>query len=368
MRRLGRRAKWDREPYPSRLAALIQEDIVRRGLGPRDRYLTAQEAAEVFGVSTMTANRALQELAARRILSRSQRRGTFVGENLKIERPVSLHCIHLFLPSEYFRWDKPFLDRMVAGLHSELPGDSIQLSFLPPQGELGFVRQLTEALRPTGTLGGAVLFLSSPEVQRYFRDSGLPCVVSGSVYPEAGGLPWVDRDQREVGRELARAAFRHGHQKIAILMRERWGFGDNLMIDGIHEAAGQAHVGYPALIVRSLPSDPELIAGALRPLLAGEARPTALLCRSPLAAEAAEEAARKMGLSVPKDLELFLADACPDPRRPCPHPHARARIDPEEHGRIVARMLKDLAQGRRPDPDHCQIPVSIEEAAPGVKT
>ncbi|HXX94872.1 MAG TPA: GntR family transcriptional regulator, partial [Planctomycetota bacterium] len=125
---------------PSRLASLIREDIARRGLRARDRYLTAQEVARLFGVSTMTANRAMQELAARKILSRSQRRGTFVGEGVREERPVSLRSIHLLLPADYFRLDKPYFDRLVAGLHAELPEDSIQFTFFPPQGDLPFVR------------------------------------------------------------------------------------------------------------------------------------------------------------------------------------------------------------------------------------
>jgi LacI family transcriptional regulator len=248
----------------------------------------------------------------------------------------------------------------MAGLHSEVSADALQFTFLPPLGELAFVRGLVERLRPTGTLGGMVLFLSPPEVQRYFRDSGIPAVVSGSVYPEGGGLPWVDRDQREIGRRLAEAAFSGGHRRLGVLMRERWGFGDNLMTDGIHEALSRARGSRGALVVRSLPSDPGLIGSALHPVLSEKGRPTALICRSTIAADAALQVAQDMGLRVPDDLEIFLADYYPDPRKPCRYPHARPSINPEEHGVLVGRMLKTLSRGERPDPDHHLIPITVE--------
>jgi DNA-binding LacI/PurR family transcriptional regulator len=309
----------------------------------------------------MTANRAMQELASRDVLSRSQRRGTFVGENIRKEESISLRTVHLLLPADYFRLEKPYFDRVVAGLHTEAPRDSIQFTFFPPQGELAFVREFVERLRPTGTLGGVVLFLSPPEVQAFFRDSGIPAVVSGSVYPEVGGLPWVDRDQRDIGRRLVEAALERGHRRIGVLMRERWGFGDNLMIDGIHEALSHARRTDGALVVRSLPSDPEMIGNALRPILSTKERPTALICRSRLSADAATRTAEALKLRVPEDLEIFLADYYPDPRKSCRYPHAHPAIEPEEHGAMVGRMLKSLARGERLDPDHHAISIRIQE-------
>lgn len=326
----------------SHLASLIESDIRKRGLRVGDRYLTAQEVARMLGVSAMTANRAMQDLAKRDVLRRNKKSGSFVGSRFKPDRPPALKCVHLLMPPEYFATEKALVELVVAGVHAELPEDAIQFTFVPAVGELAFVRRLVDDARKAGSLGGFVLFLSSPAVQRFFQDAGVPAVVSGSVYAETGGLPWFDRDQKGVGRLLARAALERGHRRVAVIMRDRWGAGDNLMIDGVHEELA----GFDGLQVRSFPADPVFVAGALRSMLQADARPTALLCRSLLAADAAAEAARGLGLAVPKDVDIFLADHYANERRPVRYPHTAPSITPEEHGASIARLLKAAALGQ----------------------
>jgi DNA-binding LacI/PurR family transcriptional regulator len=326
---------------------MIESDIRRRGLAAGDRYLTAREVGRLLGVSTMTANRALQELAARRVLVRARRSGSVVGDRLAGGPPPSPRAVHLLVPSDFFTLEKALVDLIVSGIHSELPGDAIQFTFVPAQGEVEFVRRLVEAA--PGTFGGAVLLVSSPAVQRFFRDRGLPAVVSGSLHPGISGLPWVDRDQREIGRLLARAALARRARQLVVLMRDRWGAGDNLMIEGVQSAAGSARVS-----VRSFPPDPDLVAGAVGEILRSAGRPAALLCRSRLLADAAARAASR-------DARIWLCDHHANDARPVPYPHTRPKLGPPEHGALIGRMLKDLARGRRPDPDHAVIPVELHE-------
>ena len=332
----------------TRLASLIESDIRDRGLRAGDRYLTAQEVSRLLGVSTMTANRAMQDLARRDILRRNKKAGSFVGARFTSERPVSLQTVHLLMPAEYFATDKAIVDLVVAGIHAEMPEDAIQFTFVPASGEVAFVRNLVDGARRLGSLGGVVLFLSSPAVQRFFKEAGVPAVVAGSVYAEVGGLPWFDLDQKEIGRLLARAAIQRGHRRIAILMRDRWGAGDNLMIDGVHEELGSARI--ESLNVRSLPSDPAVIAASIRAMLESDPRPTALICRSRLAADAAADAVRALGKSVPKDVAIFLADHYPNDRRPVTYLHTVSSITPEEHGATIARLLQAKARGQAAEP------------------
>jgi len=339
----------------SRLAALIENDIRRRGLGPGDRYLTARDVGRLLGVSAMTANRALQELAARRVLVRGRRSGSVVGDRLAEGQPVSLRTVHVLLPSDFFMLEKPLVDLIVAGIHSELPEDSIQLTFVPAQGEVEFVRRLVETSRTS--LGGVVLLVSTPGVQRFFRDRGLPAVVSGSLHPGIEGLCWVDRDQHEIGRLLASAALARGARRIAVLMRDRWGAGDNRTIEGIQAALAPARLGPDALSVRSFPADPDLVTGAVRTMLASPGRPDALLCRSRLFADACADAAKRNA----RGLQVYLCDHHASDPRPVPYPHTRTTIGPEEHGAKIGRMLRVLAEGRRPDPDHVVIPVALHD-------
>ncbi len=331
----------------SRLAATIENDIRRRGLAPGDRYLTAREVGRLLGVSTMTANRALQELAGRRVLVRGRRRGAVVGDRLDGGRPVSLRTVHLLLPSDFLTLEQPIVDLVMSGIHSVLPEDSIQLSFVPAEGDLGFVRRLAE----TGSLGGAVLLVSSPAVQRFFQGGAIPAVVSGSLHPGISGLAWVDRDQREIGRLLGQAALARRARRVAVLMRDRWGAGDNLMLEGVQAALGPARA---EIRVRSFPADPDLVASAVRAMRKSPAPPDAFICRSRLFADAAAGA---VGRAAP----VLLCDHHSNDPRAVPYPHARPELPPAEQGALIGRMLRRLAEGLRPDPDHVVIPVSLRE-------
>ena len=57
-----------------RVAELLRVDIERKALQAGDPYLTAVEASEAFGCSTMMANRAMNMLAEGRLLVRHRRR------------------------------------------------------------------------------------------------------------------------------------------------------------------------------------------------------------------------------------------------------------------------------------------------------
>ncbi|MFI4875065.1 MAG: GntR family transcriptional regulator, partial [Blastopirellula sp. JB062] len=69
----------DSSPTIVSLAGRIQEDIAQKQLGPGDPYLKLAETARMLGVSNGSANRALQLLEQRGVLSRRQRKGTFIS-------------------------------------------------------------------------------------------------------------------------------------------------------------------------------------------------------------------------------------------------------------------------------------------------
>src|SRR3954466_11480587 len=61
------------------LADKIADDIRKKKLKPGDPYQGTTETAEMLGVSTTAANRAMQVLVKRRLIERRQRKGTFVA-------------------------------------------------------------------------------------------------------------------------------------------------------------------------------------------------------------------------------------------------------------------------------------------------
>lgn len=292
----------------SKLAAIIFEDIRQQGLKPGSRYLNGLEIAEKYGVTVITANRALQSLAERNVLERRRRAGTFISGSFNDSpQEKSLKCIHLLMPVTYFRFSRASVEQALFGINSELPDANIQHTFLPVSGELGFVRQLLEQSKGTNTMGGVVLFVSSVEVQQLFRNANVPAVVFGSVFPETSELPWVDRDQKSIGVIFSQFLVEEGHQKIAVLMRERWGFGDNLLMDGIQQKFSSIAPG-ASIRLRSLPAMEEIVVGTIKSLLKQEDAPSALICRSEKLAQAAAHAASELRIAVPKQLRIVVAE------------------------------------------------------------
>lgn len=339
-----------------RLAAVILQDIRQAGFQPGEQYLNGNEIAAKYGVTVITANRALQMLAERNVLERRRRAGTFIAGAFALPATGHLfHCIHLLMPATYFRASRSMVEQAIFGIHSELPESHIHFTFVPPTDEMAFVRQLVKKAKAAPSPEGIVLYVSSAETQQFFRESGLPVVVFGSVFPEGGDLPWVDRDQRHIGQLLAEFLLREKHQRIATLMRDRWGYGDNLLLDGVQDAfaAAKAKASHR---VRSVPSIPETAAGMIRSLLKSDEAPTALICRSEALAQVASLVASELKIKVPRQLRIVVAEAVEN------FPCVRPQISQEEQGAIVGRMLKQLSQGQRPNPDHVLVPVALHHS------
>ena len=116
------------------LAHRLEQDIARRGLRTGEEYLTAEAAAEMLGVSRMTANRAMNVLARRKVLMRYRSRGSFVGSAVTPQPAADVCSIHLLT----FVDDNPGLQipagRMLLGLHESLPAANLQIHTIPLQG------------------------------------------------------------------------------------------------------------------------------------------------------------------------------------------------------------------------------------------
>ncbi|MCP4639601.1 MAG: substrate-binding domain-containing protein [bacterium] len=346
----------------TQLIAAIEQDIRHRGLCPGDRYLSTREVARMHHVSTKTANEALRELAEQDVLVRKQRSGTLVGP--KAGEGASPKCVHLLMRGDVTIYAKPFINEFLAGMQHAFPDEAIQVTFIPAGEELRFVRALVDTATSGGILDGVVLFLSSPVVQRFFAESQVPAVVAGSVYPDVAGLAWVDIDQREIGRLLAQYVVAHGHERVTVLMREQWAYDDNLLVDGVQEALDASGLGHNALSLRTVHAEGEVVKDTVRGILSGPEPPTAFICRSARLLRSAAAAVEELGLRVPEDVLLTVAD-CLLTKEGAPaagethFPYMATSVDGEEHGALAGQMLRQVIETGHADPDHHVIPVEL---------
>lgn len=359
----------DRASRILRLADAITDDIRRRRLRPGDPYQNTHETAEMLGVSTTAANRAMQVLVKRRLLERRQRKGTFVTQPPPDASVTPLRRVHLLVQENYLRTEGLLSDGVVVGMHEALPAAQLQFNFMPPENEERFVEELISEAMRSGRGEGFVLVRASLQVQRLLAGSGLPVVVHGSLHPSIERLDWIDRDHVQAGRLIAEHLLRQNVSRMLVLMRDRMFQGDHALLDTLFAAVGEANLGSQAITLRCLPSDQQAIIAATRDWIGeGSNGPAGIICRSePLAKGAAAAAVtpRKRNR-----VHIILSDYYRrGSEQPPAWPHLKPTLSPEEIGTRIGRMLADQARqitsaraARRvsPAPSFEIIPVELE--------
>ena len=273
-----------------RIADVLRHDIRRRSLAPGDRYYTASEAARAFGVSSMSANRAMNVLADQKLLVRHRSRGTFVGPNWSRQStPASTLCVHYVHFSDFASATRLWpTDEMLRGLRRSLPGARLKLVAIPIEDALVQFRQ--ELADAQGAAGQTALILGSAPrtVQEAAAGSGIPTVIDGSAYPHVK-LSFLEEDQAEIARLQIESVARRGCDRLVLLSHEWWRYGDSVAFNHYLQAASA--LGYAADAIRVCHMPQETLAAeilcetAIKESIDGPARRLGLVCRGARIAE-----------------------------------------------------------------------------------
>jgi DNA-binding LacI/PurR family transcriptional regulator/DNA-binding transcriptional regulator YhcF (GntR family) len=352
-------------PRVVELADRIEADIQRRGLQPGQPYLSTEETVRMLQTSTNVVNRALRLLVKRGRLERKQRKGTFVTEPKHTSTKPTMRRVHLLVHRNYLKTEGLMADGMVVGMQGELGPVELQFNFMPGNGDEDYVGNLLEEATQSEYKEGFVLLRSTLAVQRLVANSGLPAVVSGMLFASVPSMPWIDSDNRAIGRLLAERVLRAGHRTVLVLVRDRVLAGDYPFIDGVRDALSNAGARVDALTLRHLPADSEMVREEVRRVFVQMEPLPGIVARSEPLADGAAEAVEAMGLEVGRDVTITLSDwycrhGSPFPR----YPYARDAITAEERGRRIARLLVRQVFGRAANGEHELIPVTIEEPRP----
>jgi LacI family transcriptional regulator len=183
----------------------------------------------------------------------------------------------------------------------------------------------------------------------------LPVVVLART--ATGRVDSVRAENIEAARLLTAHVIEHGHRRIAFLgdpdaspdAAERWvGFG------AAHRAAGREPWALPvACGYREADGRRAAVA-----LLAGDDRPTALICANDEVAMGAIDAARGIGLAIPADLAITGWDDIPVARHLAP-PLTTVRQPMVELGRRAAQLLQDRIASGRSEPRQEVLPAEL---------
>lgn len=186
----------------------------------------------------------------------------------------------------------------------------------------------------------------------------LPLVTVG--HPRLASVPLVGIDNARAAARAAEHLLDLGHRRIAVLGLPGRAPDDTTSTDlpvrlGIRERAESVRRTVDAVPGTSLTQRDarvntyeEGVALALELLdVDARQRPTALFGVTDVLALAAYEAARRLGLEIPRDLSVVGFDDIAEAARATP-PLTTVSQDLEGKGRVAARVVLDLVAGRRP--------------------
>ena len=296
------------KPIDKTLPALRHEqvydslrDLIRSGaLAEGDKLLADTELAERFGVSKMTAHRALQSLAADGWLTRTVGKGTFVAPR---RTPGAIRRVVLafgaatsnILGSDYY-------GSLYQGIADAL-GERVELTLLP---EAFSASHLPEA---DGVLVLAPREASLESVRALLRVNR-PVVLVGGHW-EGLNLPSVDSDNSASSSHVVEHLAAQGHQTVVLLYAEPETANTRDRIAGFRAAVSA--LGLTG-IEREAAEFYRLSEGekrTLAKLVTGDDRATAVFAAGYFLALDALNALREAGRVVPDDVSVVGFD---DPR------------------------------------------------------
>lgn len=342
------------------LADHLEQEIRRQQLRPGDPYPDTEEIARRLGVSTSAANGALRVLAKRGILDRRQRRGTRVARLPDGSAGSPLRRVHLLVHREYLQMEGLLADGLLIGIQGELPGAEMQFDFIPAVDGAESANDLISKILRSHDAEGLVLVRAPLSIQRAVRASGLPTVVLGTLQPAVAGLPWIDRDQRQIAQLAAEYLLKRKCRRVAVLFRAEMGPGDFPALDRLQQVCHATGLGLDAFTLRCLPADREAIAACATAILKANRRRTGFFCRSQPLADGVAAAAESLGLTVGRHLDIVVSDVYLKTGEPPPQfAYVRSQLGAEETGHHVGRMLAQQARGEPVVPNCEVVPVTL---------
>lgn len=353
---------YSQTPRIMELAQQLEADILRRQLKPGDPYLSLTDAAKMLGVGSSTANRALQLLSQRKLLQRVQRRGTFIGSLQRESSPGLFKRVFMLVHRSYLRQEGLVADGVLVGIQGVLPSADVQFNFLPATDPTEYVDGLIGDILRSKETAGIVVTKVPFVVQRAVKDSGLPAVVHGSLYPSIEGMAWVEQDNLAIARLISDYALSHGCGHVCALTREVMFPGDNVVLRELGRLLGSAGHKAGSFSVCHLPDDRKAIMAEVSEIVHRYPTDLCLLCRSEAKADAASAAIDHLGLKGRRRPRLIVSGLYQRPKGEYPFPYVFPTARPEEIGASIGRLLAAQVTDPKTAPGHIVVPVELADA------
>ena len=336
-------------------AAILKEAVLA---GEWTEWLPGEhELCRQIHVSRRTVRAALDQLAREGIIKchRGKRRQIMAGRRHR-GKPMSRRVV-LLMPVPVHSLD-PFGVFLIDQLREHLSEADYLLethaSRVPYRARIPReMDKLEQTLRPAGW----VLLHSTAQMQGWFAERQLPCVVVGSRYRNVE-LPSVDTDYDAVCRHAVGLFIARGHRRLLLLNPRPEAAGDSKTEEGFRAAAQKTNARDVQADVVWHDGIPGSICATVDRLLRLAKPPTAFLVSRPrhvltVLSHLLHRGSRfpQNGALISRDDESFLEDVVPTIARYSKNPGAFASK--------VSRVVLDMVQGTARPAEHRITPTFI---------
>lgn len=338
-------------------AQKITDDLRWRGLVPGERYISADEAGKLLGVSVATADRAMRILTDQEILIRQRGRGTFVGPKLALEHATDVRAIQIMMPRLNERLGLGIED-MIRGVHNVFPDMPVAIHPFPVEDPMPTFNRALRSANSNGGVMGMGAILAPQAVQELLAERQVPAVLLGTPFPGVDGLISMDLDHHQTGSLTAQHLLARDHCRFGVLLRDAVPPGDGAMLQGFTEVLGAAGITCDALQIRHSAMTEGSIKRSVKSMLAHDRSPTAIVGHPYTAVgEWVKQAAAEMGFEEGRDFDFvrelgatyMASEGCP----------VQCCVSPEDVGKEFGHLLARVARGETIDPAHTLLPVEL---------
>jgi LacI family transcriptional regulator len=311
---------------------------------------TMRRIADQVGVSVATVSRVMNgrpdvSARTRELVLQAVREQGLPAASVRGRGAVRTGFVGVTMPIVQYEYYATIL----AGIAEALYERNLRLALCVTRYEHIRERTLVELLVHDASDGGVLITpTESPDELRTLADQGYPFVVIEPREELSPGIPTISAANLSGAMEAGEYLLKLGHRRIGVItgprdlgsMQDRYaGFGAALATAGI--------LPDPELVHRGNLDDQSGRAAA-RALLSLPERPTAIFALNDNMAIGALQAARELGIDVPRELSIVGFDALEPSRIAMPR-LTTVRQPLEEMGRLAVQVLTGVLEGQRTD-------------------
>ncbi len=316
------------------------------------RLPSERDLSRLHGVPRKVVSKAIAVLEGDGLVVRLPRSGTFVRRSAveEAEALESLRCINFVeapaFASEHMQW---IVQDYLAGYTEALEHREIKTRFQICTDDRRDYESLLWPRLPLRAQGVVLVNRRTPALLNWLRERGVPFVLQCPYHYDTAGLP----EHHKVYVNKAGGAFdgtRHllalGHRRIGFLGEVPGGTGATPVYEGYLAALRCAGLSpEPDAVARLFSDDPSFDIRPIVAYLKNPARPTAVVTGNDYTALAVLQAARRLGIEVPRDLSVVGMNDQAEARRSDP-PLTTVAIPRRRFARAAVETLLAAAEGK----------------------